>query len=269
MISTEIKVRWQGMHRDGRTGKLRDRLKLWSPEAIKNMNEFMKIPVTISKRVKERVMIRGIMADGKRYEDLGQKAQVWIPPWYPQPRHPGRWREHVSGWARYKNRKDYNEARNLPQFRNFFMSGGMWKSLQAKAVAPGEVRVMFAGSSPRFRVTKEFYADRRDDRVRFQNEPQRMQNRKKASGSARRYGDILTLSLEETREHFKLMTEYTKAHVLFPSWAKTRQGFAIRTLDAQIKARQRSLDRKLKRMMAKAEREAKSQPNRKGTTENI
>jgi len=281
MISPGIEIRWQGMQK-GRKGKIRDRLKLWSPSALKKMRPLLTIATTVTMKIKERVMVRGIDSNGSRYMPLGERARLAIPPWYPQPRAPGRFRFHgkLNPYAFYDNRAVYNKARKLPPFRNFFMSGGMWKSLQAKAVGPGYVRVMFAGSSPRYKARHSFFEKQRGAAKTGGKMPSKdsMQNRKKASGAARTSGkDILSFNRDELREYMKLMTAYCNAYVFLPEWQKSeyqgmaedRRGFKIKTLEAKIQAARGRARRKMNKVMSKAGSNTKFAPSQQGSNENV
>ena len=133
------------------------------------------------------------------------------------------------------------------------MSGGMWKGLQAKAVGPGHVRVMFAGSSPRYRVTKSFFARQRQAIEEGKRVPkkQTMQNRKKASGSARIYGDLLAFNRKEKELFLELMGDFMGSVVL-NDMDQNRRIFKMKQLEDKIRRHRDKAHKKMKKIMEKA-----------------
>ena len=253
MIAPQISVRWEGFQKD--RGRVVDKLKLWNEDTLRDTQKLLTLATTVVMQVKSRVLYKGLDAKGSKFLPLGKKARVAIPPWYPQPRSPDRFRYHgaLNPYAMYQSRETYMEARKLPKFRNFFMSGGMWKGLQAKAVGPGHVRVMFAGSSPRWRVTKSFFGRQKQAIEEGKKVPrkQTMQNRKKASGSARIYGDLLAFNRKEKELFLELMGEFLGAVVL-TDWQKDRQAFRLKQLQAKVDKINNNSWRKIKKIMNQA-----------------
>ena len=253
MISPQISVRGEGIQKSGK--KIKD-LKLWDESALKSTQKVMQVATTVTMAIKHRVMVLGIDSRGSRYKPYSKRQRIAVPPWYPQPRSPGRFRAHtkLNAYAWYNSRADYQKARNLPPQKNFFESGGMWKGWQAKALAPGHVRVHFAGSSGRMRATKSFFQRQRDAIKANKKIPrqQKMQNRAKASGSAKNSGqDLLAFNADEAKLYLDLMSELIGTHCLI-DLNEQRRGFEITKFTNDIKKRQLKYRRKAKKLMAKA-----------------
>ena len=253
MIAPQISVRWEGFQKDRKT--VRD-LKLWDDTALRTTQKVMQIATTITMAIKHRVMVRGIDSKGSKYKAYNRTNRVAVPPWYPQPRAPDRWRAHtrLNAYAWYPSRAAYQKARRLPPHKNFFASGGMWKGLTAKALAPGHVRVQFAGSSPRMRATKSFFERQRKAKAEEKKIPkmQKMQNRAKASGSARNSGkDLLAFNVEEAKLYLDLMEKLIDSHCLI-DLNEQRRGFEMTKFTRELETKRKKYRAKARRLMAKA-----------------
>ena len=81
---------------------------------------------------------------------------------------------------------------------------------------------------------------------------QKMQNRKKASGSAKNSGrDLLAFSETEQLLLTGLINELVGAYCLI-DWRRERQGFLVREWEAKVRAIQKKNERALNKLMAKA-----------------
>ncbi len=255
MIAPQIRTRWEGYQSDGKGGT-RDRLKLWNEDMLKSTAQLMKVATTVTMAIKHRVMTKGINASGGKFSQYNKTSKIAVPPWYPQPRKGRLARAHKARnpYAWYASRYDYQLSRKLPPFKNFFASGGMWKGLQAKAMAPGWIRVHFAGSSPRMKVTRAFLTKQKEKDDLGVKSPslQKMQNRAKAKGSAKREGqDLLAFNNKEAKLYLDLMSEFVGSAVLEDLNAQ-RRGFKIKQLDVKLQKKKKSFDRQIKKIMAKA-----------------
>jgi len=205
---------------------------LWRPHELSSVKPFIIATERIALAIKNRVVNQGRDHHGARFSkyqtrkgkrsisSLGRRriprATFRVPEPYPMPSQGQVYKGFRAGmshakdqqgkkggrifWAYYIDRFTYQKAIGQEGFKNFYASGGMWKGLMLKAMAPNHVRVYFGRSSPGYRRKKG---------------KRMVPNREKAkSVVANEKKPILEYSLKEAQQYEKFISDWYSIAVL-------------------------------------------------------
>ena len=171
MINMRVKVKWIPKSLENRPE--------WDKAAMKRVLPLIQIARMLAAEVRARVVSESRDAAGNKFGAYaGAKTEAyvfWVPTTLPQPQ--GGRLTHVavtkSGMVAYGSSLEYHKQLTGASYKNFTLTGKMWRSLRVRAMSPSRVIVSFYGSSqgwfkkgPKGRKTrnadKAYYAAKRE-----------------------------------------------------------------------------------------------------------